>query len=47
MTLSICMVTYSLQNTSTYIVLLEPCDNPTEEKQVSASISLGQKGLEI
>lgn len=42
------MVTYSLQNTSTYVIaLLDLCDKPTEEKKVPASIFLGQKGLEV
>lgn len=29
------------------IALLGPCDKPIEEKKVSASIFLGQKGLEV
>lgn len=42
------MVICSLQNISTSIfALLDPSDHPAKEKQVSASISLGQKGLDI
>lgn len=40
------MVTYSLQSTHV-IASLELCDKPSEEKQVFASISLEQDGLEV